>query len=215
MTRASTRQAAEEAASLQIELGSQVSGSDASEIFPMTNPIANPPERTPTTLNHRAFSQLCFQFGIREADALLPEKDQFADIAPLGFVIVNKQMCSHGAIPPFNPFLGTFLQQLSIAPSQLHPNGYAILLGLCMLFSRTLNRLPSFKEICFLCIFGKGKDHPSIVNIIGARNRRLILDLPDTAHGFLNQYFYVRCPAGFYSIWREGGEIAYLHSILL
>jgi len=122
-------------------------------------------------------------------------------------------MCSHGAIPPFNPFIGTFLRQLSIAPSQLHPNGYAILLGLCMLFSRTLNHLPSFEEIRFLCTFGKGKDHPSIVNIRGARNRRLIFDLPETAHGFLNQYFYVRCPASFYSIWREGGEIAYLHLI--
>jgi len=184
MTRASAQQAAEEAASLQVESGSQASGSDANEIFPMTNPIANPPERTPTTLNHRAFSQLCFQFGIREADARLLEKDQFADIAPLGFVTVYKQMCSHGAIPPINPFLGTFLRQLSIAPSQLHPNGYAILLGLCVLFSRTLNRLPSFEEIRFLCTIGKGKDHPSIMNVRGARNRCLILDLSETAHGF-------------------------------
>jgi len=122
-------------------------------------------------------------------------------------------MCSHGAIPPFNNFLGTFLRQLSIAPSQLHPNGYAILLGLCVPFSRTLNRLPTFEEIRFLCTFDKGKDHPSIVNIRGARNRRFILDLPETGHGFLSQFFYVRCPAGFCSIWREGGETAYLYLI--
>ena len=180
----------------------------------MTNPIANPPERTPTTLNQRTFSQLCFQFGIREMDARLPEEGQFADIAPLGFVTVNRQMCSHGAIPPFNPFLGTFLRQLSIAPSQLHPNGYAILLGLCVLFLRVFNRLPTFDEVRFLCTIGKGNDHPSIMNVKGARNRRMILDLPESAHGFLNRYFYVSCPAGFYSIWREGGEIAHLHLIL-
>jgi len=189
MTRASARQAVEEAASLRVDSGSQTSVSQASESFPVTNPIMNPPERTQTTLNQRAFSQLCFQFGIREADALLPEKNQFADIAPFGFVTVNKHMCSHGAIPPFNDFLGTYLRQLSIAPSQLHPNGYAILLGLCVLFSRTLNHLPTFEGICFLCTFGKGKDHPSIVNIRGERNQRLILDLPETAHGFLSQYF--------------------------
>ena len=122
-------------------------------------------------------------------------------------------MCSHGAIPPFNPFLGTFLRRLSIAPSQLHPNGYAILLGLCVLFLRAFNRLPTFEEVRFLCTIGKGRDHSSIMNVKGARNRRLILDLPESAHGFLNQYFYVSCPAGFYSIWREGGEIAYLHLI--
>ena len=122
-------------------------------------------------------------------------------------------MCSHGAIPPFNPFLGTFLRRLSIAPSQLHPNGYAILLGLCVLFLRVFNRLPTFDEVRFLCTIGKGKYHPSIMNVRGARNRRLILDLPESAHGFLNLYFYVNCPAGFYSIWREGGEIAYLHLI--
>jgi len=200
MTRASAKQAAEEAASLRIQSRSQASGFDAEEIFPTTNPISSPLERASTALTQRDLSRLCFQFGIREADALLPRKDQFANIAPLGFVTVNRHMYSHGAIPPFNDFLGIFLRRLSIAPSQLHPNGYAILLGLCVLFSRTLDRLPTFEEIRFLCTFGQGKDHPSIINIRGARNRRLILDLPESAHGFLTQYFYVNCLAGFYSI---------------
>ena len=178
----------------------------------MTNPIRDPPERTPTTLNQRSLSQLCYQFGIREGDAQLPKEGQFADIPPPGFVTVNKHMCSHGAIPPFNSFLEKLLRQLSIAPSQLHPNGYAILMGLCVLFMGVLKRLPTFEEINFLCTFAKGKTHPSIINVKGARNRRLILDLPKSAHGFLNQYFYVNCPAGFNSIWREGGEIAHIHS---
>jgi len=211
MTHASAKQAAEEAASLQTQSGSQASGSDAEETFPITNPISSPPERASTALTQRDLSRLCFQFGIREADALLPGKDQFADIAPLSFVTVNMHMCSHGAIPPFNDFLGSFLRCLSIAPSQLHPNGCAILLGLCVLFSRTLGHLPTFEEIRFLCTFDQGKDHPSIINIKGARNRRLILDLPESAHGFLTQYFYVNCPEGFYSIWREGGETTFLY----
>ena len=188
MTRARTcQQASREDTFVRTESGSQASGSNISETIPMTNPIANPPERTPTTLNQRSFSQLCFQFGIREADERLPMDGQFADIAPLGSVTVNRQMFTHGAIPPFNPFLGTFLWQLSIAPSQLHPNGYAILLGLCVLFLRAFNRLPTFKEVRFLCTIGKGRDHSSIMNVKGARNRRLILDLPESAHGFLNQ----------------------------
>ena len=190
MTRASSKQATEEIAS----------GSGAGESLVSTNPIMSPPERTPSTMNQRLVNQLCFQLGIREADVLLPGKGQFADMAPPGFVTVNRHMCLHGAIPPFNSFLGTFLRQLSIAPSQLHPNGYAILLGLCVLFERTLHRQPSFEEICFLCQFGKSKEHPSIMYVRSARNRRLIMDLPDTAHGFLSQYFYVRCPAGFYAI---------------
>jgi len=212
MTRASARQqAVEEATSARTESGSQASGPGANENFPISNPIANPLERTPTTLNRRTFSQLCFQFGIHEADARLSKEGQFADIAPFGFVTINRQMCSHGAILLFNPFLGTFFRRLSIAPSLLHPNGYAILLGLCVLFLRTLNCLSTFDEVCFLCTISKGKDHPSILNVKSARNRRLILNLSDSAHGFLNQYFYVSRPAGFYCIWRDGGDITYHH----
>lgn len=124
MTRASSRREAakestSEGASLQTESGSQASSSNVSETFPMTNPIRNPPERTPTTQNQRSLSQLCYQFGIREGDAQLPKEGQFADMPPPGFVTVNRHMCSHGAIPPFNTFLGMLLRQLSIAPSQL------------------------------------------------------------------------------------------------
>ena len=61
----------------------------SSETLPVTIPIANPPERTATSLNKRSLSQLRHQFGIREEDALLPEKGQFADIPPPGFVTVK------------------------------------------------------------------------------------------------------------------------------
>ena len=215
MTRASSkRKATKETASgdapQRTESGSQTSSSSASQpfpdTFPMTSLIQNPPERTPTKISQRSFEQLRFQFGIRAEDALLPSNTQTADMPPPGFISVNRLMCSYGAIPPFNPFLENILRQLSIAPSQLHPNGYAILLGLCVLFMGAIRRLPTFEEINFLCIFGKGRTHPSIINVKGARSRRLILDLRDSAHGYLNQFFYVNCPVGFYSIWREGGK---------
>lgn len=121
-------------------------------------------------------------------------------------------MCLSGAIPPFNEFLRELFLRLAISPFQIHPNGYAILMGLCVLFRRTLNRLPSFDEIRYLCTFAKNKDHPSIVLVRGARNRKLILDLLDSAHGFLSQFFFVRCPPGFYAVWRVGNKIAFLCS---
>ena len=61
-------------------------------VFPIANPLDNPPERTPTTLSQRAFNQLCIQFGIAEADAILPGPNDTADRPPLGFVAVNRQM---------------------------------------------------------------------------------------------------------------------------
>ena len=187
----------------------------AEDVFPVANLLDNPPERTPTTLNQRVFNQLLIQFGIAEADALLPGPNDTADRPPSGFIAVNRQMCLSGAIPPFNDFLQQFLLRLSISPFQLHPNGHAILMGLCVLFSRVLGRLPSFEEICYFCSFTKIKDHPSIVVIRSARNRKLITDLPESVHGFLNQYFFVRCPPGFYAIWRVGSKIflfLFLHS---
>jgi len=68
-THASARhQATEEDISLRTETGSQAFGPNVGDIFPVANPIGNPPERT-TTINQRYFSQLCSQFWILEADA--------------------------------------------------------------------------------------------------------------------------------------------------
>ena len=184
----------------------------AEETFPITTPLVNPPERISTTLTYKVFRQLCTLFGIAEADAILPERSDTADIPSSGFVAVNRQMCTSGAIPPFNDFLQRFLLRLAISPFQLHPNGYAILMGLCVLFGRTLDRLPSFDEVCYLCTFAKNKDHPSIILVRRARNRKLIIGLPESAHGFLSQFFFVRCPSGFYATWRVGSKSIYLCS---
>ena len=86
--------------SCQEEIIEQVEG-----VFPIANLVDNPPERTSTTLSQRAFNQLRIQFGITEADALLPGPNDTADRPPLGFIAVNRQMCLCGAIPPFNDFL--------------------------------------------------------------------------------------------------------------
>src|SRR5574338_416053 len=183
------------------------------DTFPVAVPLNDPPERTSTTLSHKVFRQLCIQFGIAEADAFLPGINDTADRPPHGFVAVNRQMCLSGAIPPFNDCLRELLLRLSISPFQLHPNGYFILLGLCVLFRRMLDRFPSFGEICFLCSFTKTKDHPSITVVRSARNRKLIIGLPESVPGFLSQFFFVRCPPGFYAIWRVGSTIIYLFPV--
>jgi len=72
MARARAKQAAKESASPRVDSGNQTS---ANEVFPVSNPITSFPERTETTLTQRAFGQLIFQFGIREADELLPGKN--------------------------------------------------------------------------------------------------------------------------------------------
>ena len=181
------------------------------ETFPVALPIENPPERTPTILTPRAFTQLRTQFGFTESDVLLPGPSDTADNPPRGFIAINRQMCLSGAIPPFNDFLRILLLRLSISPSQLHPNGYAILMGLCVLFRRTFDRLPSFEEIRYLCSFAKSRDHPSLIIVRSARNRKLISDLTESVHGFLNQFFFARCPPGFYADWRVGSKITCLH----
>jgi hypothetical protein len=86
-------------------------------VFSIANPLDNPPERTPTSLSQRAFNQLRIQFGIAEADALLPGPNDTADRPSLGFIAVNRQMCLCGAIPPFKDFLQLLLLRLTISPS--------------------------------------------------------------------------------------------------
>ena len=199
---------------VQAEVTAQALESTVGGTISIPAPLVDPPERTPTTLTQKTMLQICSQFGIPAADALLPSANRFAHAPPQGYVTVNRQMLTNGGIPPFSPFIGTILRRLAIAPSQLHPNGYATLLGLYVLFMKTFGQPPSFEDIRHLCYFGNAKDHPSITFVRGARGKKLIMNLPDTAHGFTSQYFYVRCPAGFYSIWREGGEI-YMFPIAL
>ena len=184
----------------------QTSVSGASATFPSARIIQNPPERTPTTINQKAVTQYCTQHGIPETDALLPTPEQYADSPPTGYVTVNRFMLSLGAIPPFNDYIASTLQSLAIAPCQLHPNGHASLLSLGVLFMKLHQRIPTFEEVCYFFAFVRNKIHTSILFVKGGRGRSFLLDLPESAHGFLSQYFYVRCPPGFYGQWREGGE---------
>ena len=87
------------------------------EVTVLPAPLVNPPERAPTSLSYKVFRQLCAQFGIAESDAILLERSNTADIAPPGFVTVNRQMCLSGGVPPFNDFFQQLLRQLAIAPS--------------------------------------------------------------------------------------------------
>jgi len=190
----------------QVGPSSQPEVSAEASAFKLPEVIQNPPEKAPTTLNQKTMIQLCTQHGIPEADALLPSSEQYAHSPPTGYITVNRFMLSHGAIPPFNNYLARILQRLAIAPSQLHPNGHAALLSLGVLFMKLHQRVPSFEEVCFFFTFVRNKIHTSIIFIKGARSRSFLLDLPESAHGFLTQYFYVRSPPGFYSLWREGGE---------
>jgi len=192
--------------SSQPEVSAEASASGVNVPFQDPVLIQNPPERASTTLNQKIMIQLCTQHGIPESDALLSTPEQYADSPPTGYVTVNRFMLSSGSVPPFNDYIATTLRRLTIAPSQLHPNGHAALLSLGVLFMKLHQRFPTFEEVCYFFTFGKNKIHTSIIFVKGARGRSFLLDLPDSAHGFLTQYFYVRCPAGFYSLWRKGGE---------
>ena len=195
--------------SSQAEQSTQVSelGASSSVTFPAHEPIVDPPERIKSTVSVRFLKQMCAQFGIAEEDTLLPNATQYADTPSEGYVAVNRQMCLHGAIPPFCPYLEVILRRLAIAPFQLHPNGYAILLGLGVLFMQKCQRLPTFDEICSLCLLNfSNKKNSSIVYAKAVRNRALITKLPESASGFLNQYFYVKCSDSFYRTWGKGGR---------
>lgn len=161
-----------------------------------------------------AYKNLCLQFRIRETDAQLPGQNEFGDSPPPGYVAVNRYMLMMGAVPPFNPFLEDILRHLAIAPMQLHPNGYAILIGLYVLFMRVKQRAPSFKEICSLYAF-KRREKPSII-FVEAKRSKVITDLVESVKGYIDHYCFIRCPDTFLGRWMEGGErSAYFKTFLL
>jgi len=132
------------------------------------------------------------QFGIPRGDLRLPEADGRAYNPPKGYMAWSKMHCWYGAVPPPNTWLSSFVVYLNICPFQLHPNAYAILCSLYIIFQRKYQRAPSNWEVRYLYnARGHTRGSPYI-SLEPATSFRLVLDLYSKLSAFKRQWFYVR-----------------------
>jgi len=135
---------------------------------------------------------IAVQFGIPRSDLRLPEADDQAYSPPEGYMAWSKMHCWCGAVPPLNTWLSSFAVYLKICSFQLHPNAYAILYSLYIIFQRRYQRAPSNREVRYLYnARGHTRGSPYI-SLEPATSFRPVLDLYSKLSAFKRQWFYVR-----------------------
>ena len=112
--------------------------------------LVSPPDCFPSSLKEEQLDVISRSFGIDRALMLLPGDGVMPYNPPEGYFAFSRYHCMCGAIPPINAWIVSFTTYLKVAPFQLQPNSYAILVSLFVIFQRRYGRPPSNREIRYL-----------------------------------------------------------------
>ena len=136
--------------------------------------IGNPPDSIPSNVSKDMLGRICLRHGLLLADVLLPEPSDRPHAPPDGFTAFNKHSCIAGMLPPFNQYIREVLAFFKISPSQLHPNGYALLNSLFVVLMEHLFRPPTPIEIIYLFNVKSRGDSPSFTFLEVVRNYQVV-----------------------------------------
>jgi len=178
----------------------------ALDIFEGATLINDPTDSVASRLDDAALRRLCAKHQIPYGETRLPSRNDRAHNPPEGFIACNRYMCTAGCVPPFNDFIRGILAFLKLAPTQLHPNGYAFLLGTNIAFQCILGWTPSHDEIKHIYCFKKRRESPSLIYMEPAVNCRVVTGSWNKLSQFKAEWFYVQCPPGFARQWMTPGK---------
>jgi len=176
------------------------------DIFEGATIINDPVDSAASRLDDAALRRLCAKHQIPYNETRLPSRADRAHNPPEGFIACNRYMCTAGCVPPFSDFIRGILELLRLAPTQLHPNGYAFLLGTNIAFQRILGRAPTDDEIRHIYCFKKRRESPSLIYMEPSVHCRVVTGSWNKLSQFKAEWFYVRCPPGFARRWMTPGK---------
>src|SRR5574338_249930 len=173
----------------------------APDELPDASFINSPPDSVPSNISEDMLGRICLRHGLLLDDVILPGPDDRSHNAPEGYTAFNRHACAAGTLPPFNDYIREVLAYLDIAPSQLHPNRYASLNSLFIVFMEYLHRPPRMTDIRYLFNFKSRTDSPSFTFLESVRNCQVVAGSWTRLSYFKSEWFYVRCPPGFARRW--------------
>ncbi|KAL2458519.1 Uncharacterized protein Adt_45885 [Abeliophyllum distichum] len=129
-----------------------------------------------------------------EIEFFVPGPNDRADDLPLGCVALNQAVLAAGLRFPFSRIVRKFLREWRIAPTQLYPNGWRILLGFLILWNQLGFPRPSPMEFNSLYSFksdGKrsGWWYASVKAKMGGS---VVTQTPDSIKNWKKFWFFVR-----------------------
>ena len=163
--------------------------------------IEDPVDSVQSNISESLLGQLCSKHNISLDDVLLPSASDRPHNPPEGYTAFYRHACAAGSLPPFNQYIREMLSFLGIAPSQLHPNGHALLNSVFVIFMDCLFRPPRPNEIRHIFNFKSRGDSPSFTFLEAVRNCQVVTGAWTRLSYFKNEWFFVRCPPGFARRW--------------
>ncbi|KAL2541217.1 Uncharacterized protein Adt_02195 [Abeliophyllum distichum] len=129
-----------------------------------------------------------------EIEFIVPGPNDRADEPPLGCVALNQALLATGLRLPFPRIVRKFLREWGIAPTQLCPNGWRILLGFLILWDQFWFPRPSVGEFNSLYSFKSdgrrsGWWYASVKPRTGGS---VVTQTPDSIKNWKQFWFYVR-----------------------
>lgn len=118
--------------------------------LPDAGVISNPENSVWSKITEEMLGRICLRHRPSLKKVRLPGPKDRARNPPKRFTACNRFMSWTGTMPSFNQFISDVLFYLRIAPSQLHPDGYALLNSLYIIFLEHLFRSPIVDGIRYL-----------------------------------------------------------------
>ncbi|KAL2472268.1 Plus3 domain-containing protein [Abeliophyllum distichum] len=131
-----------------------------------------------------------------DVEFVVPGPDDRADDPPLGAVALNQAILAAGLRLPFPWVVRKFLREWRIAPTQLYPNGWRILIGLLVLWDQLGFSRPSIGDFHSLYSFkSDGKRSGWWYASVKARTGgNVVTQTPDSIKNWKKFWFFVRGP---------------------
>ena len=154
--------------------------------------LNSPPDCFPSSLKEEQLDVISRSFGIDRAYMVLLGNGVMPYDPPEGYFAYSRYHCMCGAILPINAWIVSFITYLKVAPFQLQPNSYAILVSLFIIFQRKYRRPPSNREIRYLYNMRGYKKGSPYISLELAVSFKPVLDLYSKFDIFKKEWFFVK-----------------------
>ncbi|KAL2526420.1 Uncharacterized protein Adt_11474 [Abeliophyllum distichum] len=151
----------------------------------------------PSEVNEKQLSDWHRTYSIPdEIEFFVPGPNDRADDPPLGCVALNQAVLATGLRLPFPRIVRKFLREWGIAPTQLCPNGWRILLGFLILWNQLGFPRPSAREFNSLYSFKSDGKRSGwwYASVKAKTGGSVVTQTPDSIKNWKKFWFFVRGP---------------------
>ncbi|KAL2475081.1 Uncharacterized protein Adt_35817 [Abeliophyllum distichum] len=151
----------------------------------------------PSEVNEKQLSDWHRTYSIPdEIEFFVPGPNDRADDPPLGCVALNQAVLAAGLRLPFPRIVRKFLREWGIAPTQLCPNGWRILLGFLILWNQLGFPRPSAREFNSLYSFKSDGKRSGwwYASVKAKTGGSVVTQTPDSIKNWKKFWFFVRGP---------------------